>query len=285
MKILHIGNLKSGIDTYVRNVISYANDDFDFIIVRGADDNSAPYIRNEKIVKQYTIDMYRALNPICDLRAIIQAINIIRKEQPDLVHCHSAKGGVIGRIAAFLNGIKSVYTPHAFSYLSAESKWKQRLYLALERTFRLNSVLLGCSESERQLGIEVVGYPEKKALAWKNAIPWVKLEDIEEPKGGGANERFIVSVGRPSYQKNPHLMVEIMKRIHQKCPAVKLYIIGVGFYSPMLEDIKELITFYGLEKSIILLPWQSHAETMGYINKSVTMFAVGNANEPIGNGP
>ena len=33
MKILHIGNLKSGIDTYVRNTVALANDDFEFVIV------------------------------------------------------------------------------------------------------------------------------------------------------------------------------------------------------------------------------------------------------------
>ena len=40
MKILHIGNLKSGIDTYVRNTVALVNGDFEFVIVNGADDNS-----------------------------------------------------------------------------------------------------------------------------------------------------------------------------------------------------------------------------------------------------
>lgn len=33
MKILHIGNLKSGIDTYVRNTVALASDKFEFVIV------------------------------------------------------------------------------------------------------------------------------------------------------------------------------------------------------------------------------------------------------------
>ena len=45
MKILHIGNLKSGIDTYVRNTVALAGDEFEFVIVSGADDNSKPYLR------------------------------------------------------------------------------------------------------------------------------------------------------------------------------------------------------------------------------------------------
>ena len=38
MKILHIGNLKSGIDTYVPNTVAMASDEFEFVIVNGADD-------------------------------------------------------------------------------------------------------------------------------------------------------------------------------------------------------------------------------------------------------
>ena len=48
MKVLHLGNLKSGIDTYVRNTVALADERFEFVIVSGADDNSALYIRNRE---------------------------------------------------------------------------------------------------------------------------------------------------------------------------------------------------------------------------------------------
>ena len=34
MKVLHLGNLKSGIDTYVRNTVALADERFEFVIVR-----------------------------------------------------------------------------------------------------------------------------------------------------------------------------------------------------------------------------------------------------------
>ena len=79
MKILHIGNLKSGIDTYVRTTVALASDEFEFVIVNGADDNSEPYMRHGEPLKQYSIDMYRALNPFKDIKAVIQAMRIIKK--------------------------------------------------------------------------------------------------------------------------------------------------------------------------------------------------------------
>ena len=278
MKILHIGNLKSGIDTYVRNTVALASDGFEFVIVNGADDNSKPYLRNGKQVKTYSIDMYRALNPVKDLKAVAQAIGIIRKEKPDLVHCHSAKGGVIGRFAAFLTGTKVVYTAHAFSFLSAESPKKKKVFLLLEKIAKLNSWLLACSGSERELGIKVVGFKEKKAYAWNNAtqdsLPQISQRtqissSLPVPKEG---ERYITSIGRPSYQKNPLFMVEVAHGIHLKHPDVKFYLLGVGFYSPMLEDMKALIHRYGMDDTFYLLPWLSHEETLGYVKGSMLYF-------------
>lgn len=269
MKILHIGNLKSGIDTYVRNTVALASDEFEFVIVSGADDNSEPYIRHGKPLPQYHIDMYRTLNPIKDIKAVCQAIKIIRKEKPDLVHCHSAKGGVIGRFAAFLCGRKSVYTAHAFSFLSANYPQKREIFLLLEKIARLNSVLIGCSASERKLAIEKAGYKPEKAYAWNNAIPAISPEDILKPKDLDSNEKYIISIGRPSYQKNPLLIVEIMKRIHLRHPDVKFYLVGVGFYSPMLDETKALISKYGLDDFFIMLPWLSHSETLGYLKNAM----------------
>ena len=287
MKILHIGNLKSGIDTYVRNTVALASDKFEFVIVNGADDNSKPYMRHGKQVKTYSIDMYRALNPVKDMKAVMQAIKIIKKEKPDLVHCHSAKGGVIGRFAAFFTGIKVVYTAHAFSFLSAESAKKKQVFLLLEKIAKLNSYLLACSGSERELGIKVVGFKEKKAFAWNNAVPDVdkgltrisqisrissqknESSDLPVPKVG---ERYITSIGRPSYQKNPLFMVEVAHGIHLKHPDIKFYLLGVGFYSPMLEDMKKLIHQYDMDDAFYLLPWLSHEETLKYVKGSMLYF-------------
>ena len=287
MKILHIGNLKSGIDTYVRNTVALASDKFEFAIVNGADDNSKPYMRHGKQVKTYSIDMYRALNPVKDIKAVMQAIKIIKKEKADLVHCHSAKGGVIGRFAAFLTGTKVVYTAHAFSFLSAESAKKKQIFLLLEKIAKLNSYLLACSDSERELGIKVVGFNEEKAFAWNNAVPDAdkgltrisqisrissqknEASDLPVPKEG---ERYITSIGRPSYQKNPLFMVEVAHGIHLKHPDIKFYLLGVGFYSPMLEDMKRLIHQYDMDDTFYLLPWLSHEETLKYVKGSLLYF-------------
>ncbi len=266
MKVLHLGSIKTGIDTYVRNTVSAASDKFEFVIVHGGDDNGNPFYRNGRLVPEHKIAMYRSLNPFKDFKAVMQAIKVIRKEKPDLIHCHSAKGGVVGRFAAFFTHTKAVYTPHAFSFLSSKSRIKSTIFLFLEKIARLKSNLLACSNTELELGLSKVGFKKEKAFVWNNAISDPLSENSSEvaPLEGP----YIISVGRPSYQKNPLLMVEIMKEVHKVHPEMKFYMLGVGFYSPELENMENLIAEYELEDVIKLLPYMSHEETLQHVKNS-----------------
>lgn len=88
-----------------------------------------------------------------------------------MIHCHSAKGGIIGRTAGWIIGVKTFYTPHAFSYLCTPSKLKRWVFMAIERLTRFKTYVLACSESEQKMAIKEVGYSEEHALVWHNAVP------------------------------------------------------------------------------------------------------------------
>ena len=126
MKILHIGQMIGGLDIYIRNSIIYNDvEDNEYVIVCGKEDKHPSVIRKGTVVKEYPISLFRSLNPVNDFKALIQAIKIIKKEKPAVIHCHSAKGGIIGRTAGWITGVKTFYTPHAFSFLCTSSKMKR----------------------------------------------------------------------------------------------------------------------------------------------------------------
>lgn len=266
MKVLHVGQMIGGLEIYIRNTVSYTSDEFEFVIAHGKADNSKPIIKRGKAIKEYAVSLYRKPNLLKDLKGLIQVIEIIRKERPDIIHCHSAKGGFIGRLAGFLTHTKTFYTPHAFSFLSTQNKIKRRIYLFLERVARLDSLLLACSESERGLGIKQVHYKEERAYVWSNSVP--DAQTVHPPK---QNETppYICYIGRPSYQKNPFFLVKVIREVHEACPDIRFYILGVGYYSPDLEQMKRMIAQYQLENAIELFPWLSHDETMGYVKNAL----------------
>ncbi len=101
----------------------------------------------------------------------MQTVRIIKKERPDLIHCHSAKGGIVGRAAGFLTHTRTFYTPHAFSFLSAQSVVKRNIFLFIECITKFNARLLACSESEKIMGVNMVHYKKDRAFVWNNAVP------------------------------------------------------------------------------------------------------------------
>lgn len=271
-KVLHIGQIIGGLDIYIRNSIKYSSSNIQFIVARGKDDISAPIVKNNKPVKEYHVDLYRKINPLKDFLCIVQILRIVKKEKPDIIHCHSAKGGMIGRVAGFLSNTKTFYTPHAFSFLSSDKEMVKTLFLFIERLFKFNSYLLACSESERQIGIKQAKYSSNKAFAWNNCVPDVS-ESVQR-KEENINSSYACYMGRPSYQKNTLFLVDVINVVIKKIPDFKIILLGVGYHSPELDKLKEKIENLGLKDNISLLPWISQEEAFSYINDSILYMSV-----------
>lgn len=277
MKIMMLGQMVGGLDVYIRNTISYADDNIDYLIVKGEADNNKPVIHCGKAVREISISLYRSLNPWKDIRGVCQAIKVIKKERPDLVHCHSAKGGVVGRIAAWWCGIPCAYTPHAFSFLCSDSRLKSGLFRLIERMTKFKTYVLACGESEREMAVNEVGYKAERALCWSNSVPDASKEEVKELNEKSCESlqimedvtNFVAYIGRPSYQKNTLLWLEVIKVVHSVHPEVKFVLFGCGFYAPELDELKAKIMVYGLQKSVLLLPWLQHDLTMQKMKESL----------------
>lgn len=267
MKILHIGQMIGGLDVYIRNSIMYNKvEDNEYVIVCGEADKHQPVVRNGKEVREIPIALYRSLNPFKDLKALIQAVKAIRREKPDVIHCHSAKGGIIGRTAGWITGVKTYYTPHAFSYLCTPSKLKRWVFLMIEKLTRFNTYVLACSESEQQMAISDVGYRQNHALVWHNAVPDASLE---KGKTIDFSEPYACYIGRPCYQKNPLFLLDVIRKVKDKGCNLKFILLGVGYHSPELEAMKAKMKELELEDTIHLEPWINHADCQEFVRKSL----------------
>ena len=267
MRILHVGQMIGGLDIYIRNSIIYNKVvDNEYVIVCGEEDKHLPVIRNGTEVREIPIVLFRSLNPFKDLKALIQTVKAIRREKPDVIHCHSAKGGIIGRTAGWITGVKTFYTPHAFSYLCTSSKLKRWVFLTIEKLTRFNTYVLACSESEQQMAITDVGYRQDHALVWHNAVPDASLE-VGKPVDFSAP--YACYIGRPCYQKNPLFLLDVIRKVKDKGCNLKFILLGVGYHSPELEAMKAKMKALGLEDTIKLEPWINHADCQEFVRKSL----------------
>jgi glycosyltransferase involved in cell wall biosynthesis len=270
LKIIHVLHAVGGVDVSVRLITQNIDSaQHETIIIHGTTDTQKPFLdNNSKELKEYALPISREISPYNDLKAIQQTIKILRKEKPDVVHAHSAKGGIIARAASMFYAVPVLHTPQAYSFLSEPKGLKRLVFLGIEKFFKnINATLLASSNSERNRGIQEVGYKEEKALVFNNSInpisnKFVRISEINLP------ENFICTVGRPSFQKNIELMIEVLKTVKLKQPNIHLVLMGVGEYSPNKQQVEQLITAYNLESNITMIPWIAREKIFAIIKKS-----------------
>jgi glycosyltransferase involved in cell wall biosynthesis len=269
IKIAHILHCVGGVDVSLRLILeNIDNDKFENVVIHGFKDSKNDFVdRNNNIIKEYKVSILRDISLFNDFLSIINTYKIVKKENPELIHAHSAKGGVVGRIVGFLLGIKVLYTPQAFSYLSTNNKIKRKIFLFIEKalTFK-NSYLLASSKSEKDRAIKDVKYKNKNVLLFDNSIN--SIEKIEVLKINKTwPDKYICTVGRPSYQKNIELMIHVLNEVRKEHD-IHLVLMGVGHHSDKLDDVKKLIDEFKLNKSVTLIEWTDRENIFNIINNS-----------------
>lgn len=79
-------------------------------------------------------ELHRAVRPTDDLRAMRAMNRYFRRRQPDIVHTHSSKAGILGRLAARKAGVpRIVHTIHGMSFNRTQPWWLRKSYAAAER--------------------------------------------------------------------------------------------------------------------------------------------------------
>ena len=77
----------------------------------------------------------RSVSPIADLKAFIGLVRTIKTLQPDVIHTHTAKAGVLGRLASIIagRGAVRIHTFHGHLLHGYFAPWKTKLVVGIER--------------------------------------------------------------------------------------------------------------------------------------------------------
>ncbi|MGF7034592.1 glycosyltransferase involved in cell wall biosynthesis [Paenibacillus mucilaginosus] len=218
-------------------------------------------IKNESLKEQKSFfghsliiaDMKREISLLGDLKSLLQITRYLRANKFDVIHCHSSKAGVIGRIAAFLTGHPTVfYTPHSFSFHAFNSKLKNAFFMGIERCMASFTTRLICvSLGEARLAVNSKVVPSSKIRVILNGVdqdPVYKegiLTETYRPQAVDNAPRLISFIGRLSKQKNPHMAVEAMKYV--TTPNTQLILMGGG---PLEKELKAFADTIGVSNKV-----------------------------------
>ena len=233
---------------------------FETVLICGCDGILDEETKN-KVRVIFIKDLVREINPIKDLKALFSIYKILKKEKPDIVHTHSSKAGIIGRLAAKLCGIKNIiHTIHGFSFNDTQSFFKKNLFIFLEKTgAKISKYLIPVSTENITKGLNNhIGKKEQYKYIrlgvdidnFKNfkEIPSLKKElNIKE------QDILVTTIGPFKPQKNLPDFIKIAKNISEKNKQFKFVMVGDGTLRPSFE---KLIKEYNISNNIFLLGWR-----------------------------
>ena len=236
---------------------------FSVVLVTGyCDENESDYLDEvaEDVAAIRIPGLGRSVSPIKDLNAFFLLIKEIKKFKPDVIHTHTAKAGVLGRLAGFIARpqAKRVHTFHGHLLHGYFSSSKTRLVVLLEKVLGLitykfiaignvvkkDLVRAGIAQDSK---IEVI-YPGLQEL---DKYP---QSDARSALGLDPSKKYLAFVGRLTTIKRPDRLIDLARFLKENGPDSWLLITGAGELLDTLsaQVEKELlpVTFLGWRKDI-----------------------------------
>jgi glycosyltransferase involved in cell wall biosynthesis len=200
------------------------------------------------------------IDPFKDARAIIRLASMLAGV--DLLHTHSSKAGIVGRIAARLAGVPAVvHTVHGWSFNDVQPAWTRRAYIEAERAAaRMTDRIVCVSESDRDRGLSAgIGHPLQYRILRSGIEPELytappgSRDRVRASIGASPDEIVVGSIANFKPQKGPLDFVECARLAREREPRLRFFVAGDG---PMRGDVERAIARAGLESTVHLLGWR-----------------------------
>jgi glycosyltransferase involved in cell wall biosynthesis len=194
-------------------------------------------------VKAIRIDGFgRSIKPRADLTALFAIIKEIRRFKPDVIHTHTAKAGVVGRIASILSGHKSlrVHTFHGHLLNGYFGAGKTKLVILVERFLALFTEQLLAVGSKVKDDLLAVGVADKD----KFGIMPPGLQLAEVPSRASARKAlglkedaiYCAFIGRITQIKRPDRFLDVVAQLKSRGIDLHFIVAGAGDLLQYCQD-------------------------------------------------
>ena len=191
-----------------------------------------------------TIDeMVREISPFKDFKCYCKLKKYFKKEQFDVVHTHSSKAGIIGRLAAKAAGVPCiVHTVHGQAFHEYEKPWKNFIYKLSERiaAYPSDRIYAVAQAMIDQCIKAHIAPPEKYQVVYSGMdiaafLNAQRSEELRKLLNIPSNAKVIATLARLFELKGYDDVLKAFPQVLAKVPDVHLLIIGDGILRQSLE--------------------------------------------------
>ena len=209
-------------------------------------------------MKTVPIEFTRAITPIQDVKAILKLYKFLKKEQPEIIHSHTPKAGMVSMIAAKLAKVPIRIHTVAGLPLEEATGMRKILLKSIEKiTYAAATKVLPNSNGLKQTLLEFNLCPEKKInIIGKGSsngintdyfdpekISELEVTNLKNELGLTGDETILIYIGRLVKDKGVNELITTFDSISKSHPKCRLLLLG--YYEqerdPLNEDTLRII--------------------------------------------
>jgi glycosyltransferase involved in cell wall biosynthesis len=219
-------------------------------------------------VRQVEIrSLTRSINPFKDLAATVEMTRVIRAIAPDIVHTHTSKAGIIGRVAAIIARVPViVHGVHILPFLNVGAA-AGLAYRSIEQVIaRKTDYFIDVSEGMRVASIEHgvgteqnhIVIPSGMQIAkFHDALPFSD-EDLCRELGLESPPQFLIVCAAVLEARKRHVeFLDAFAKVVEAVPGAHLAVAGAG---PLEDTIMARARGYGIANHVHLLGFRTDVE-------------------------
>ncbi len=209
----------------------------------------------------------RAINPYNDTVSYFHIKKHLRRLRPDIVHTHSAKAGILGRLAANQlktqnSKLKIIHTVHGLAFHPYQSQLLNKFYIAVEKTAaRRTDFFISVADAMTNQATAVgIGKPEQYVTAYSaieekdflEPIPQERKNQFRQKYGIAEKAVVLVTIARLFMLKGHDYIIESAKELPKRFENCAWLFVGSGnladYYKQQVRELglADRIKFTGL---------------------------------------
>ena len=201
-------------------------------------------------------ELRRSLHPLRDWNSYREIIRLLQEIQPDIVHTHSSKAGIIGRAAAAKLGIPAVHTIHGAAFHFGQSQIAYRIYQLAERfasRWTHHFISVADDMTDQYVHARVASRDQfTTILSGFDVEPYLNpprsREAVRRELGLQPNEIVVGKIARLFHLKGHEFLISAAPSIIRACPQVRFLLVGDGI---LRKEFEERIAKLGLTNRFV----------------------------------
>ena len=203
----------------------------------------------------------REIRPLWDARGLVRLTAFLSRSRYSIVHTHTSKPGMVGRLAATWTGAPAIiHTAHLFPFHEQTGRLATAAYVRAERlAARWCDRIVTVSEYHRAWALRMgIGRPDQ-VVAIPNGVPAERArparsrQEVRDELGVG-DGLLVLSTGRLAEQKGLEYLIRAAPLVRDELPSVRFVIAGDG---PLEQRFARLVADLGLEETVRLLGFRA----------------------------